>query len=67
MKWRMKMSWKGRKGNECEVITYCDFGDPNRKEELTRHKNLDTAKRQFRRIKQIYTDIHGWDCWQEDV
>lgn len=50
-----------------KVATYCDFGEPERKDELSRHKNWDTAKRQFKRISRIYTGIHGWRCWQEEV
>ena len=57
------MSWKGRKGKECKVITYCDFGDPNRKDELCRHRDWGTARRRFPKIYKIYK-TYG-KCWQE--
>ena len=50
-----------------KVATYCDFGKSYRKHELSRHKNWNTAKRQFKRIARIYSGIHGWRCWQEEI
>ena len=49
-----------------KVATYCDFGTSGRRDVLSRHKNWDTAKRQFKRIARIYSGIHGWHCWQEE-
>ena len=50
-----------------KVATYCNFGESGRKDVLRRHKNWDTAKRQFKRIARIYSGIHGWHCWQEEI
>lgn len=58
------MSWRGRKGNECEIITFCDFGEEGRQTEIGRHRDKGTAARQLVRIAKIYTGIHGWRCWQ---
>jgi hypothetical protein len=47
------------------AFTYCDFGEPPRKDEIRRHGSVDTAQRAFKRVAKIYADLWGWRCWQE--
>ena len=54
-------------GTKYKVKTYCDFSEPNRKEEIGRHKTLATASRQYQKIWNIYHRIHGHRVWQEEV
>lgn len=47
------------------AYTYCDFGDPARKEIIYNHTSVATAQRAFSRLARIYNKLHGWRCWQE--
>ena len=47
------------------AYTYCDFGKPYRKDVISNHGSIDTAKRAFKRTAKIYADMWGWRCWQE--
>ena len=49
------------------VHTYCDFGEPPRKDSIGRHGSVETAKRAFKRTAKIYADLWGWRCWQETI
>lgn len=59
----MRQSW--------EYATYCDFGDPTRRERITKHFSKDAALRAFKRWRLWYSheglipDRHLWRCWQE--
>lgn len=43
--------------------TFCDFGQVWCEDRVGKHKNLQTARRQFKRIASIYYGIHGWRVW----
>jgi hypothetical protein len=49
------------------AFTYCDFGDPNRRDVISSHFTVAAAQRRFRRIARIYSDLHGWRVWQENA
>ena len=51
--------------SEFMAKTYCDFGDADRKDELSSHFTIETAKRQFARKAKIYNGIHKWRVWTE--
>ncbi len=48
-----------------KAITYCDFGELNRKDILSKHCTYETAFRQYPRLWRIYHGIHGWKVWVE--
>ena len=50
---------------EYEYVTLCDFGTPNRRDALGKHKNLATANRQYARLWRIYGKLHGYKVWLE--
>lgn len=60
------MSVKGKKEWQWVARTLCDFGNPNRRSELSKHYSLEAANRAFPRLVRIYGDIHHWRVWQED-
>ena len=43
--------------------TFCSFGMWGRKDGMSKYKNLQTARRQFKRIARIYHGIHKWRVW----
>ena len=53
-----------------EAFTYCDFGEPPRKDRLSRHLTAHTARRHFRHFRKIYGGPKPgggvWRLWQED-
>lgn len=57
------MAVQGKKLNEWIARTYCNFGDPNRKEALRDHYSLDAAFRAYEKINKIYG--RSGRCWQE--
>lgn len=59
------MSVKGKTETDWVAQTFCDFGEPNRRDVITQHFFLETARRGFQRVVKIYTQ-QGWHCWQED-
>lgn len=57
----------GRRLANPKVITFCDFGTPNRRDEIGRHLTFATAMRQYARLWEIYGRLHQWRVWQEVV
>jgi hypothetical protein len=43
--------------------TYCDFNQIGRADVICNHRNLQTARRQFKRIIPIWHGIHKWRVW----
>lgn len=43
--------------------TFTDFGEPPRRDVIGRHKTVETAIRQYRRIWRIYHRLHGHRTW----
>ena len=46
-----------------KAITYCDFNQVERLDIMSKHRTLQTARRQFKRIARIYHGIYGWRVW----
>jgi hypothetical protein len=61
------MSLKGKSKDQVVAVTLCDFGDALRKDELRYHFSVDTAKKAYNKIRNIYHGIHGWRVWQETL
>lgn len=59
------MSVAGKTKDDWIAQTFCDFGEPGRKDVITQHFFIETAKRGFQRVSKIYSQ-QGWHCWQED-
>ncbi|NDD52321.1 hypothetical protein EBZ39_00315 [bacterium] len=59
------MSVEGKSKNDWCAVTLCDFGEPGRRDVISRHFFMETALRGFKRINQVYGRA-GWNCWQED-
>ena len=50
---------------QVKVITFCDFGQPNRADILSNHYTFKGALSGYKHAWDIYHRIHGWKVWQE--
>ena len=48
-----------------KVATYCDYGEAGREDVVHRHRDWDTALRQYKRIARTLVGIWGYHCWQD--
>jgi len=58
------MSVKDKKDCDWVAVTLCNFGDPGRRETVTKHYSVDAALRAFSKTEKIYG--RNGRCWQED-
>jgi hypothetical protein len=61
------MPLKVKSKNQIVAVTLCDFGDPLRRDELHYHFSVNTAKKAYNNIRNIYHGIYGWRVWQETL
>lgn len=59
------MSVLGRKKDDWEYITLCDFGDYLRRHIVRHHFSLQAALNAYEDLKKIYGQ-NSERCWQED-
>ena len=56
-----------RKMRRIVAITYCDFGQAGRVDELQKHFTFKGALSGYKKIWDIYHRGYGWKVWQETV
>ena len=49
------------------AFTKTDFSQSNRVDIISRHKSIETAKRQYKRIEKIYGKMHGHHVWTTTI
>ena len=49
------------------AITYCDFGQAGRADNMGNHYSFKGALSGYKKVWDIYHRIHGWKVWQEKV
>jgi S-adenosylmethionine hydrolase len=61
-----KISHVRSKNDDCVIVTYCDYGDKNRKSIFIRSYSVKSAKDWFNKKSERFTNFGKWRIWQED-